>query len=131
VKKAALLVLLCTVLCNAESSGWKWTRRALTVAGCVASAVDGWQSAKYLDGHHGLIEANGFLANSDGRIKVGRMVGFKAAFCAVPVVTGELPWHHNDLWPAATIVGGASTGVFTYISLHNQMLINKLAAHAR
>lgn len=112
---------------HAESRTWKWTRRALTAAACAASAIDAYQSNKYLDGHHGLHEANGFLANPDGTVNMGRLIVLKAPFCAVPLIMGEIRWHHEDLWPAATIIAGAGAGVFTFVDVHNQKLIDKVA----
>ena len=65
-------------------------RRLLAGLACAASAVDGWESATYLDGHHGVRESNPWLSNPDGTIRIGPMISLKTVMCVGPAVAAEL-----------------------------------------
>jgi hypothetical protein len=89
-KRSVLLVCVIVYSAHAESRTYKWTHWGLVAGACAASAVDGLQSVKYLDGHHGLYEVNPILRNSNGTINISRMVTLKTGVCAVPVIFGLL-----------------------------------------
>lgn len=103
----------------------KWLRGTFAVAACAASAVDAEQSARYVDGRHGLVEANGFLANPNGTVNTARMIGFKAGMCAVPLMMAFVPSHREYLKPLSIPLSIPALTVYTAVDVHNQMLIDK------
>jgi hypothetical protein len=110
----ALCWVLTSVALQAESNTHKWLRRAITVAGCAASAIDGYETATSLG--HGLNEGNSLLANPNGSAKVGRMVSLKLGVCGAAIFVGEE-------YPVPGFALSASQlGVFALTDIHNAKL---------
>lgn len=124
--KAIVIVLALALTCHAESRKVAWARRAIGITACGLSAWDGAMSAHYLDGGHYsarggmLVESNGMLANPNGTIRVGRMVGFKVGACLAPFAAEFFP---SDYRPFGTIVGGAAAGVYGFTVFHNYRVL--------
>ena len=117
-KRVALLAIMILAAAHAESPWHKWGRRAVTMAACAASAVDGYQSATRIDGSQ-FVEANPMLRNANGSVNIGRMVTLKLGMCAAPVIMGE--FSRNDWMKRDAFIGAAgSLGAFSWIDLHNR-----------
>jgi hypothetical protein len=108
-----------------------WIRRATLIAGCAASlAFDTFTTRRGVAA--GAVEANGLLADSQGRPEWGRMIGIKAGSCAVSAVLQET--HFFGAWntPAADYTWTAvNTGIaaeYTWTGFHNLSLAHSLSA---
>ena len=116
---------------HARSSRRVWIRRATLIAGCAASlAFDTVTTRRGVAA--GAVEANGLLADSQGRPEYGRMIGIKAGSCAVSAVLQET--HFFGVWntPAAdntwTAVNAGIAAEYTWTGFHNLSLAHRLSA---
>jgi hypothetical protein len=107
-----------------------WIRRATLIAGCAASlAFDSFTTRRGVAA--GAVEANGLLADSQGRPEWGRMIGIKAGSCAVSAVLQET--HFFGAWntPTADYTWTAvNTGIaaeYTWTGFHNLSLAHSLS----
>jgi hypothetical protein len=103
----------------------KWIRRATLVAGCAASlAFDTLSTRRAVAS--GAVESNGLLANSNGSVSWGRVIGLKAGLCGGSALLQET--HVFGLWktPAAdwtwTVANAGTATVFTWAGFHNLSL---------
>lgn len=114
----AAVALLALSLC-AHAADWRKIRRAVTVAYCAASAVDGWQSTTYLDGKHGVTEMNPQLRTTTG-VNVTRLVLVKAAMCGGAFVVGEkIPWQR-----AGTLGVTIMLGEQVFVDARNKRIVS-------
>jgi hypothetical protein len=138
----SLFLILCSSAARAEdllvsgggerphSSKRVWIRRATLIAGCAASLAFDTITTRRVYGAGG-IEANGILADSQGRPQWGRVVGMKAGSCAVSAVLQET--HTFGIWqsPAAdrtwTFVNLGIAAEYTWAGFHNLSLANSLS----
>jgi hypothetical protein len=100
----------------------KWIRRATLVAGCAASlAFDTLSTRRAVAS--GAVESNGLLANSNGSVSWGRVIGLKSGLCGGSALLQET--HVFGLWktPAAdwtwTMANAGTATVFTWAGFHN------------
>ena len=116
-----LIMLRLTPTASAENRWLKWTRRAVGIAACAASAVDGYDTSRWA-GRNGVQESNPIL-RSPGGIRTGRMIAIKAPVCAVPLVIGEV-WHKRVPQSGALAFSGSSLVVFTAVDVRNRKLLH-------
>jgi hypothetical protein len=104
-----------------------WVRRITLGAACAASlGFDTFTTQRAVGA--GAVEANGLLADSQGRPRWGRVIGFKAGACAASAFLEE----RQSAWSAPrsdwTLTGvnlGVTAG-YTLVGLHNLKLARDL-----
>jgi hypothetical protein len=109
---------------HAQTRSRVWLRRATLAASCAASAWDVQTTAAAIGrGGH---ESNNMFSDPMGRVRWGRMVGFKAALCGGMAASQELRQFggkrpiKDDVWI------GVNTGVaarFTIASVKNRSVL--------
>jgi hypothetical protein len=128
-----LVAVLLPIFCPSAHAG-DWRHRLLFGAqstACVASAFDGaTTSAAVGIGAH---ETNPWLVKSGtSELRMGRLIGTKAAFCAAPIIIAIVAHHKVPSDRNADITGFipalTSTGYYTWAGIHNLGVIHEIHA---
>lgn len=109
---AALVCLGMPAVSLAEQRPRVWLRRATLAASCAASAWDVQTTASAIA--RGGRESNNMFTDPLGRVRWGRMIGFKAALCGGMAATQELkPFAGARLWGSQPVKDNIWIGVNT------------------
>jgi hypothetical protein len=106
---------------SAEQSPRQWVRRVTLAASCAASAWDVQTTASAIG--RGGRESNGLFADPLGRVRWGRMIGFKAGVCGAMLAGQELRLFGRHTRRKDDIWIGINSGVaarFTIASVKNR-----------
>lgn len=106
---------------SAQESPRKWVRRITLAASCATSAWDVQTTAAAIG--RGGRESNGLFADPLGRVRWGRMIGFKAGVCGSMIASQELHLFGRRTPTADGIWIGINSGVaarFTIASVKNR-----------
>lgn len=95
---------------HAEHHYFRYARRAVTAAYCAASAVDGWQSATYVNGT--TVRERNSLLRAQAGVNIPLMIGVKAATCGAVFTVTELAGRTVFEKP---LTAGAGSLAFTQI----------------
>jgi hypothetical protein len=94
-----------------------WLRRITLAAACGASFWDLQTTRQSVS--HGAREANPLLADSQGRPRFGRIVGFKTGTCLASFVVEERLARHSPSDRFWIGLNCATAGAFVGLSIHN------------
>jgi len=122
VKLFAIGLLLATLSSAAPKQ--VWIRRLTLSAACAASlGFDTLTTHRAVSA--GAIEANGLLADSQGRPNWGRVIGIKAGVCAASAFLQERTKAPHSDWTFTGVNLGVTAG-YTWAGIHNLRLTNDL-----
>ena len=104
----------------------KVLRRATLAASCAASLWD--YQTTVAGARYGAVEQNGLLAGSNGRPRLGLMLGMKVGFCGAAIAMQELrPNKRGRLSNVVATVGNAASATrYLLISLSNISVCHNL-----